>query len=96
MSWDYKYGDELIDTILGLESREEARKFFEDLCTRNEILLMQQRFAVAMMLNDNKTYQEISEETGASTATISRVSRSLNYGVGGYEAIIKRMKKSDT
>lgn len=89
-----EYEDELIDVILELEGREEARKFFRDLCTENEILLMEQRFAVAKMLYERRTYQEIASETGASTATISRVSRALNSGEDGYNAVIDRLRRN--
>ena len=79
--------DELFDAILKLETREECYTFFEDLCTINEILSLSQRLDVAKMLRDKKTYMEIAEKTGASTATISRVNRSLSYGNDGYEMI---------
>ena len=71
--------DELFDAILSLQSKEECYSFFEDLCTINELLSLSQRYEVASMLRDKKTYLEIAEKTGASTATISRVNRSLNY-----------------
>ena len=74
------------------ESKEECYNFFEDLCTVNELLSLSQRFDVATMLRDKKTYLEIAEKTGASTATISRVNRSLHYGNDGYELIFERMK----
>ena len=85
--------NELFDAILSLENREECYKFFEDVCTINELLSIAQRFEVAKMLRDNKTYLEIAEKTGASTATISRVNRSLNYGNDGYDMAFKRMNK---
>ena len=74
--------DELFDAILKLETREECYTFFEDLCTINEILSLSQRLDVAKMLRDKKTYMEIAEKTGASTATISRVNRSLSSAAG--------------
>lgn len=83
--------DELFDAILKLETREECYTFFEDLCTINEILSLSQRLDVAKMLRDKKTYMEIAEKTGASTATISRVNRSLSYGNDGYEMIFNRL-----
>ena len=83
--------DELFDAILKLETREECYTFFEDLCTINEILSLFQRLDVAKMLRDKKTYMEIAEKTGASTATISRVNRSLSYGNDGYEMIFNRL-----
>lgn len=85
--------DHLFDAILYLENREECYSFFEDLCTVNELLSLSQRFEVASMLKAGKTYMEIAEKTGASTATISRVNRSLNYGNDGYDMIFSRMNK---
>lgn len=84
--------DYLFDAILQLHSKEECYNFFEDLCTVNELLSLSQRFDVATMLRNNKTYLEISEKTGASTATISRVNRSLHYGNDGYELIFQRLE----
>lgn len=83
--------DHLFDAILNLKNSEECYMFFEDLCTINEILSLSQRFEVAKMLRDHKTYLEIAEKTGASTATISRVNRSLNYGNDGYDMIFERL-----
>jgi len=82
--------DHLFDAILCLEDKEECYRFFEDLCTVNELQSLSQRFEVASMLRNRKTYLEIAEKTGASTATISRVNRSLNYGNDGYEMIFQR------
>ncbi|MCI8798638.1 YerC/YecD family TrpR-related protein [Acetatifactor muris] len=87
--------DSLFDAILCLKSREECYRFFEDLCTVNELHSMSQRFEVAVMLKNRSTYLEVAEKTGASTATISRVNRSLNYGNGGYEVVFERMKKEN-
>ncbi len=87
--------DSLFDAILCLKNREECYRFFEDLCTVNELHSMSQRFEVAMMLKNRSTYLEVAEKTGASTATISRVYRSLNYGNGGYEVVFERMKKEN-
>lgn len=84
--------DALFKAILSLETKEECYAFFEDLCTVNELLSLSQRFEVAHMLRDKKTYLEIAEKTGASTATISRVNRSLNYGSDGYELVFGRIK----
>ena len=84
--------DFLFDAVLSLKSREECYTFFEDLCTINELLSLSQRFEVAKMLTKHKTYLEIAEKTGASTATISRVNRSLNYGNDGYELVFNRLK----
>lgn len=87
--------DSLFDAIVCLKDKEECYTFFEDLCTINELLSLSQRFEVATMLRDKKTYMEIVEKTGASTATISRVNRSLNYGCGGYELIFSRLNNED-
>lgn len=86
--------DHLIDALLCLETKEESYNFLEDLCTVNELLSLSQRFEVATMLREHKTYMEIAEKTGASTATISRVNRSLNYGSDGYELIFERLGKT--
>ena len=85
--------DHLFEAILTLKSKEECYSFFEDLCTVNELLSLSQRFEVAAMLKEHKTYLEIAEKTGASTATISRVNRSLTYGNDGYEMVLSRMKE---
>lgn len=82
----------LFDAILCLKNREECYTFFEDVCTVNELLSLSQRFEVAHMLRQQKTYLDIAEKTGASTATISRVNRSLNYGNDGYDMVFERMK----
>ena len=81
----------LFDAILSLENKEECYRFFEDICTINELLSLSQRFEVAKMLREHKTYLEIAEKTGASTATISRVNRSLNYGNDGYDMVFERI-----
>ena len=85
--------DMLYKAILTLDTVEECYAFFEDLCTVPEIKAMSQRFTVAKMLNDKRVYSEIVAETGASTATISRVNRSLIYGCDGYERVFERLKK---
>jgi TrpR-related protein YerC/YecD len=82
----------LFEAILTLENEEECFEFFEDLCTVNELLSLSQRFEVASMLKKKDTYLKIAEKTGASTATISRVNRSLNYGNDGYTMVFSRMK----
>ncbi|NLM50133.1 MAG: hypothetical protein GX196_04170 [Clostridiaceae bacterium] len=74
-----------------MKSREEMLDLLEDLCTINEIKAMAQRYEVAKMLYDNKNYVQIAQETGASTATISRVNRCLNYGSGGYRRALSRL-----
>ena len=84
--------DDLFDAILTLKDKEECYRFFEDICTVNELLSISQRFAVAKMLKDKRTYHDIAEKTGASTATISRVSRSLNYGNDGYDIVFNRVE----
>ena len=87
--------DKLFDAILSLKDKEECYRFFEDVCTINELLSLAQRFEVAKMLRERKTYLEIAEKTGASTATISRVNRSLNYGNDGYEMVFSRLKETE-
>lgn len=83
--------DLLFEAILTLKDKDECYTFFEDICTVNELLSITQRFEVAKMLREQKTYLEIAEKTGASTATISRVNRSLNYGNDGYDMVFERM-----
>ncbi len=83
--------DQFLDGVLALENREEAYRFFEDICTVNELLAISQRFEVAQMLREGKTYLDIAEKTGASTATISRVNRALNYGNDGFDLVIGRI-----
>ena len=81
----------LFEAVLTLKSPEECYAFFEDVCTVNELLSLSQRYEVAKMLREKKTYLDIAERTGASTATISRVNRSLNYGNDGYDMVFKRL-----
>lgn len=85
--------DHLFQAVLTLKDIEECYIFFEDGCTVNELLSLSQRYEVAKMLRSRKTYLEIAEKTGASTATISRVNRSLNYGNDGYDLVFKRIEK---
>jgi TrpR-related protein YerC/YecD len=87
--------DRLFDAILLLENREECYRFFEDICTVGEIQAMAQRLQVAEMLKAGRTYTDIAQITGASTATISRVKRFLNYGANGYNMILERLAKKD-
>ena len=87
--------DHLFDAILSLQNKEECYTFFEDVCTVNELLSLSHRFEVAKMLRDQKTYLDIAEKTGASTATISRVNRSLNYGNDGYDMVFSRLQDMD-
>ena len=84
--------EEMYKAILSLETVEECMKFFDDLCTVSEILAMEQRYHVASCLDDGMIYTDILNETGASSATISRVNRSLQYGAGGYEIAFNRIK----
>lgn len=84
--------DMLMQAICTLENKEECYRFFEDICTMNELQAFSQRFQVAKMLREHKVYTEISKETGASTATISRVKRALDYGMDGYELVFERME----
>lgn len=83
--------DHLFDAVLSLRSREECYQFFADVCTVNELQALSQRFEVARMLRESRTYVDIAEKTGASTATISRVNRALNYGHDGYDLVLKRL-----
>ncbi|MEG0774465.1 YerC/YecD family TrpR-related protein [Clostridium sp.] len=87
--------DFLFECIANLKTREEFYKFFEDICTINEIKAIEQRLQVARMLMEKRTYLDIASTTGASTATISRVNRSLNYGNDGYKIIFERIKWKD-
>ncbi|MBZ9625285.1 TrpR-like protein YerC/YecD [Clostridium sp. FP2] len=84
--------DFLFDGILSLQNKEECYRFFEDICTINEIQAFEQRLQVAKMLAEKRTYLDIASTTGASTATISRINRSLNYGSDGYKLILERLK----
>ena len=85
---------ELAEAMLTLANRDEALVFFEDIFTIKELQAVAQRLAVARLLKQKVTYQDIAEKTGASTATISRVNRSLTYGAGGYQMVLRRMKDS--
>ena len=85
--------DELFQAILSMKTLEECRAFLEDLCTMTELLAMQQRLMVAKQLRAGMVYSQIVESTGASTATISRVNRALNYGKGGYLIALERLKR---
>ncbi|MEG1779497.1 MAG: YerC/YecD family TrpR-related protein [Oscillospiraceae bacterium] len=88
--------DFLFKSVMMLKNEEECYKFFEDLCTVPELKALSQRLQVAKMLDEHKVYSDIVSETGASTATISRVNRSLNYGSDGYRIVFDRLKnKSD-
>ena len=86
---------ELFEAVLTLETAEECRNFFEDICTVKELQDLSQRLQVAKKLNSGKNYQEISKDTGASTATISRVNRCLTYGSGGYKTVLEKLKTEE-
>lgn len=85
--------DALFEAILRLENVQECYRFFEDLCTIGEVQALSQRLQVAHLLREKTTYQDIAQKTGASTATISRVGRSLSYGAGGYTLILERLER---
>jgi TrpR-related protein YerC/YecD len=87
--------DALFEAILLLDNADECYRFFEDICTISEIHAIAQRLEVAKMLKSGITYQEIAQRLGASTATISRVNRSLTYGSGGYQLMLKRLKENE-
>ena len=86
-----KQTDGLFEAILQLKDLEECYRFFDDICTVKEIQAIPQRLEVVKLLVENKTYHEIEDETGASTATISRINRSLNYGSDGYKLVLERL-----
>jgi TrpR-related protein YerC/YecD len=92
-----EFVDELFEAVLLLEDIEECYRFFEDICTIKEIQALAQRLKVAKLLRQEKTYHEIEEKTGASTATISRINRCLHYGADGYNLILDKLedKKSN-
>ena len=90
-----KYIDDLFEAILTLETPEECYDFFGDLCTVLELKSLSQRYQVANMLTEHHVYSDIVSETGASTATISRVNRSINYGNDGYSIVFNRLKKKE-
>lgn len=84
--------DDLFEAILTLKTQEECYQFFEDICTINELKSLAQRLEVAKMLEEKKTYADIQQLTGASTATISRVNKCLSYGSDGYKLVLDRLK----
>ena len=90
---DRAHSDILYETILELKDLDECKKFFSDLCTVAELRAMEQRFEVALLLSDGMIYNAILERTGASSATISRVNRSLQYGADGYQTVLPRVKE---
>lgn len=87
--------DQLFEVILSLKNKEECYRFFDDLCTMGEIQSLAQRLEVARMLEEGFTYHKIEAETGASTATISRVKRCLNYGNDGYQMTLNRIQEKE-
>ena len=93
--WCTESVEKLFRAILTLKNEEECKCFFEDICTVKEMQEIAQRLSVADMLSKKKVYNEIARETGASTATISRVNRCLSYGSGGYELVLKRLNPSE-
>jgi len=88
--WRTPDAESLFDAIVALDSRDQAERFFRDLCTLNELHDMAQRWAVVRLLDAGKHYAEISRETGASTATITRIASWLNHGEGGYREMLNR------
>lgn len=84
--------DKLFEAILTLEDEEDCYRFFEDICTINELHAIAQRLEVAKLLNEKKTYSEIEEMTGASTATISRINKCLVYGADGYKRVLSKLE----
>ena len=85
--------EDMYKAILSLKNVDECMRFFDDLCTVSELMAMEQRYHVAKCLDDGMIYNDILAETGASSATISRVNRSLQYGAGGYEIVFGRVKE---
>lgn len=87
--------DALASAILSLQSQEECYAFFEDICTIKEVLAMAQRLRVAQLLSQGESYQDVTEQTGASSATVGRVKRCLDYGTGGYQMILNRQRGTE-
>lgn len=87
--------DDLFEAILALKNKEECQRFFEDLCTISEMSAMAQRLEVAKLLREKKTFQEVVAKTGASTTTISRVNRCLQYGSDGYRLVLDRIEEKE-
>ena len=85
--------EKMYEAILSLQNLDECMRFFDDLCTVTELMAMEQRYQVASCLDKGMIYNDILAETGASSATISRVNRSLQYGRGGYEIVFSRIKE---
>lgn len=91
MDWHNESTDKLVQALISLKTEEECYAFLEDVCTIKEVLDMSQRLSVALLLAQKASYNEIGAATGASTATISRVSRCYEYGSGGYKNVIKKL-----
>lgn len=91
---DKKHIEKLYKAILTLKTEDECSAFFDDICTIQELEALAQRLEVACSLREGKSYVDINKETGASTATICRVSKALNYGDGGYTTVIERLEKN--
>lgn len=94
-NWYNDSTDELCEAILSLKNRDECYAFLEDICTIKELLEMSQRLSVAKLLSRGMSYSQISQKTGVSTATISRISRCIEYGSGGYKMIIERLQEGE-
>ncbi len=94
-NWHNHSTDKLCEALLSLKDKEECYAFLEDICTIKETLDISQRLAVAVLLDKGESYASISKETGASTATISRISKCYEYGTGGYKTIIERLKAGE-
>jgi len=92
-NWSDQGTDRLVDAVLSLENTEEVYRFLDDICTISEVKALAQRLHVAQMLNQDDTYTHIAQVTGASTATISRVKRCLQYGSGGYKSVLPKINK---
>lgn len=94
--WKDENTDYLVQALLGLENEDDAYRLLDDLCTISEIKAMSQRLQVARMLSGDVTYNTIAASTGASTATISRVKRCLNYGANGYRQVLRKLEKENS
>lgn len=93
VNWHDESTDKLCEALLTLTTKEECYDFLDDLCTIKEVLDISQRFSVALLLSEKASYNTISQKTGASTATISRVSKCFEYGSGGYKNVIQKFKE---
>lgn len=91
MSWHNESTDKLCEALLCLQTKEECYEFLDDICTIKEVLDIAQRLSVAKLLSEKASYTEINAKTGASAATISRVSRCVEYGTGGYRKVLDRL-----